>query len=56
MEKFLIIFVIVKRQNRHAIWKLETKRVSRVVNEQYVVDISIPDNSQILNVYAQVRE
>ena len=55
LNKFLIIFVVVKRQNWYSIGKLETKRVNSIVHEYYVFDISISDHSQILDVDALGR-
>ena len=55
LKQFGIRRVIIEWQNGYAVGELEAKRVDSVVNEDYVLDEPVPDDSQILHIYAFIR-
>ena len=55
VDQFLVVRVVKVRYDGNSIVKLEAKREDRVVDENQILQIPIPDDSQILDVDSFVR-
>ena len=55
VDQFLITRVVKVRYDGNSIVKLEPKREDRVVNENQILQIPVPDDSQILDEDSFVR-
>jgi hypothetical protein len=54
MEQFLILLIVGEVQDRYSILDLETEGVNQVVNDHYIVQASVLDDPQILDVKSVV--
>lgn len=52
---YLVGLVIVEVENRHSVRDLQGERVHRVVDEQHITQVPIPDHPQILDVGSLFR-
>jgi len=54
VDQFLVVWVVIVRNNGHSIVQLEAKRVDRVVHQNHVLQVSVADHAQVLDEYAFV--
>ena len=55
LKKFIISRVVVERENRYTIRELEPEGVYCVINQDDILDQSVSDYSEVLNVNAFIR-